>query len=311
MMFSVVIPAYNAEKFIHRGINSVLNQTFGDFEVVVVNDGSKDATWERLQEVTDPRAVTLTQENQGVSVARNTGISHAKGDYVCFLDADDEYLPEHLAHFAELIRQYPEERFFASNFCVSDIDNAEKVTVPECTGKVMVLRDVIRQLLITPELIWTGCVCIRRDMFEKYGMFVPGVKLGEDTDMWRRVYVHTGAVYSDRITVKRNRDGSAATRSYSRRFDVDPLGRMPQFLSDPDIADEVKDSLCTEHELTKIQVVRSHLFVGDRKAAKEMLGTVDRMRIPKRKWQITRLCFWIPSCLIRAVFKLKNRGMYQ
>ncbi len=311
MLFSVVIPAYNAEKFIHRSIGSVLGQTFDDFEVVVVNDGSRDATWERIGEITDPRVHAVSQENGGVSVARNTGIMHAKGDYVCFLDADDEYLPDHLKIFATLIERYPTRGFFASNFCVSDIDDAEKVTMPECTGEVFVYENVVEQILIQSELICTGCVCIRRELFEKYGMFVPGVKLGEDTDMWRRVYVHTGLVFSDRATFKCNRDGSAATRSYSRRFEVDPLGRLPQFLADPEISDAVKESLKTEHEMVKTQVVRSYLFVGDRKSARELMRTVDRTRIPKRRWQITRLCFWIPSFVIRAALKFKNRGLYR
>lgn len=97
--FSVIVPAYNRAFTIERAINSCLRQTFQDFEVVVVDDGSSDDTESAVSRCTDPRVVYLRQENRGASAARNRGAEAATGEYVAFLDSDDEFLPEKLAAF--------------------------------------------------------------------------------------------------------------------------------------------------------------------------------------------------------------------
>ncbi|QRN85485.1 glycosyltransferase [Clostridia bacterium] len=311
MHFSIITPAYNAEKFIVRGIESVLNQTFDDFELIVVDDGSNDQTLERLKTINDERLVVISQSNKGVSVARNTGISHARGEFICFLDADDEYRPNHLEHLAGLITKNPSRNFFATRFCVSLRTNSNGIVMPHTTGEVTYYEDAVRWTLKDNKKIWTGCVCIRRKMFEKYGVFEPGVKLGEDIDMWRRVYAHTGVVYSDMVTVQRNRDGSEATKDYTRKYEVDPLNRMPMFLRDDTISDNIKESLKTKYEFTKLQVVRSYLVDGKKKKARQKMGEVDISRIPRKRLMITYFCFCIPSRTIRWYINRKNRGIYE
>ncbi|MEH6955598.1 glycosyltransferase family 2 protein [Neobacillus drentensis] len=311
MRFSIIIPTYNAEKFITRGVKSVLKQTFDDFELIVVDDGSKDRTLERLKSINDERLVVISQANKGVSIARNTGISNAHGEFVCFLDADDEYLPNHLEHLAGLITENPSKEFFATRFCVSLRTDSNNIIMPATTGDVKYYEDAVQEMLRNTEMIWTGCVCIKREMFEKYGMFEPGVKLGEDTDMWKRVYVHSGIVYSDTVTVQRNRDGSEATKYYARSYVADPLNRMPMFLSDDTILDNIKESLKTEYELTKLQVVRSYLVDGKKKEAKQRISQVDKNRISKKRLMVTYFCFCIPSAIIRLCLNIKNRGMYE
>lgn len=311
MRFSVIIPAYNAANFIQRSIRSVLCQTFSDFEIIVVNDGSKDATHEKVSSISDERLIVINKKNEGVSVARNAGIQRAQGEYICFLDADDEYLPDHLSILYEAIEQHKDKGFFSTRFCISMMDNNEKIDMPTVTGRTAYYDNVIEEIFSFPELIWTGCVCIQKELFDKFGMFEPGIRLGEDTDMWKRVYVHTGLVAIDTVTVKRNRDGSEATKQYTRSFEVDPLHRMPMFLNDNTIADSVKESLKTEHELQKLSVVRSYLFSGDRKKAHQQMMTLNKKRIPKKRLFITRLCFVIPSFVIRGIIRLKNRGLYE
>ena len=311
MFFSVIIPAYNAENFIKRSIQSVLNQTFSDFELIVVNDGSKDATYETAKSVLDERLLVIDKTNEGVSVARNTGIQKAKGKYLCFLDADDEYLPEHLMILYEAIQNYKSQSFFATRFCISMMEDNEKIIAPRVSGKTVYYGNVIEQMFHNSELIWTGCVCIHKEMFDRYGMFEPGIKLGEDTDMWRRVYLHTGLVAIDMVTVKRNRDGSEATKQYTRSFEVDPLNRMPMFLNDDTIADDIKESLKTELEFQKLSVIRSYLLSGNKKKAKQQMKTLDKKRIPRKRLFVTQLCFVIPSFVIRGIIRFKNRGLYE
>lgn len=311
MRFSIIIPAYNAEKFITRSVESVLKQTFEDFELIVINDGSKDQTLKHLKSINDERLVIISQNNKGVSVARNTGINNARGEFVCFLDADDEYLPNHLEHLAGLITKNPFREFFATRFRITLRIDSNDIIMPNTTGDVLYYEDVIQEMLKNTEMIWTGCICIKREMFKKYGMFEPGVKLGEDTDMWKRIYVHTGIVYSDTITVQRNRDGSEATKYYTRSYKVDPLNRMPMFLNDDTILDNIKESLKTEHELMKLQVVRSYLIDGKKKKARQWMNQADKSRISKKRLIITYFCFCMPSAIIRLCLNIKNRGMYE
>ena len=84
MKFSVIIPAYNAENFIQRSVRSVLRQTFSDFEIIVVNDGSNDTTYQKVSSISDERLIVIDKKNEGVSVARNEGIQRAQGEYICF-----------------------------------------------------------------------------------------------------------------------------------------------------------------------------------------------------------------------------------
>ncbi len=107
---SVVIPLYNKGLYIARALNSVLAQTFQDFEVILVDDGSTDDGAEVIGGVDDPRIQLIQQENLGVSAARNRGIEAARAELVAFLDADDEWLPCFLSKIIDLSDKYPERR---------------------------------------------------------------------------------------------------------------------------------------------------------------------------------------------------------
>lgn len=101
-MISVIIPLYNKEAIVERSVKSVLSQDYDDFEVVVVNDGSTDRSAEIVKSIHNPRITLIEQENGGPSKARNTGVKHAKGEWILFLDADDELLPGALNVFVNL-----------------------------------------------------------------------------------------------------------------------------------------------------------------------------------------------------------------
>src|SRR5690554_2358538 len=106
-MFSVVIPLYNKEKYISLTLKSVLNQSFKDFEILIVNDGSTDRSVEVVKKFDDSRIRLVDQPNAGVSAARNKGIKEAKFDWVAFLDADDRWDVEFLSEIANAIKKYP------------------------------------------------------------------------------------------------------------------------------------------------------------------------------------------------------------
>ncbi|MFN3986899.1 MAG: glycosyltransferase family 2 protein [Rhodocyclaceae bacterium] len=105
ILFSVVIPAFNREREIGAAIESVLKQTEQDFEIIVVDDGSSDGTREAVARISDPRVRYVHQPNGGGSKARNTGIDHARGRFIAFLDSDDVFLPHHLAQARPILQQ--------------------------------------------------------------------------------------------------------------------------------------------------------------------------------------------------------------
>lgn len=102
---SVIIPVFNDERRIEESINSVLNQTYDNLELIVINDGSTDRTLEKVQKYSDKRMKVFTQENQGTGQARNKGLKEAAGDFICFVDSDDTIEPDFLEEMSKLIKQ--------------------------------------------------------------------------------------------------------------------------------------------------------------------------------------------------------------
>ena len=115
-MFSVVIPLYNKEALIEQTVERVLLQTYQDFEVIVVDDGSTDKGVEVVKEFDDKRIRIIQQENQGVSAARNKGIEESQGEYIAFLDADDKWETDYLETQHCLIKKYPKCSVYATNY---------------------------------------------------------------------------------------------------------------------------------------------------------------------------------------------------
>lgn len=127
MLFSVIIPIYNAEKTLDRCLKSLQQQNFADFQAILVDDGSSDSSGRicRQFEVADDRFRYIRQENQGVSSARNAGIDQAEGEYIAFLDSDDVYYTDYLEEFQKLIVQYPEHESFWCGFQYISDDEKE------------------------------------------------------------------------------------------------------------------------------------------------------------------------------------------
>lgn len=115
-MISVVIPLYNKEASIRQSLKSVLSQSYSNFEVVIVDDGSTDLSVAKVEDIQDSRIRLIRQENGGPSKARNTGVKNARGEWILFLDADDELLPEALDSFNSKIKQNPSCSFFCATF---------------------------------------------------------------------------------------------------------------------------------------------------------------------------------------------------
>jgi glycosyltransferase involved in cell wall biosynthesis len=179
---SVVIPAYNAERFVEQAIQSALQQSLPPREILVVDDGSQDRTRERARAAGSIVGV-LSQANAGVSVARNTGILQASGRYVAFLDADDMWLPEKLER--QLATLADDTRCRAAySFHVAVDDDLQPIETVRAPRRA----DTISDLLMIGNVVGTpSSVICERALLVELGGFDPALSLCADWDMWLRV----------------------------------------------------------------------------------------------------------------------------
>lgn len=192
---SVVIPAFNAEEFIRETLDSVLSQTFQDFEIIVVDDGSVDRTGDIVIEYGHPVRYIKT-ENHGPSHARNVGIRSSKGRYVAFLDADDLWTPEKLAVQISFLEQRQDVGFV---FADMEMFNNDKITMPSyfqslkdplVRAKIPGHHDILddpTSLLLKCNVVPTGTVVVRRDCLEHTELFDEKISNVEDLDLWIRL----------------------------------------------------------------------------------------------------------------------------
>lgn len=182
-LFSVVIPAYNAERFIKLTLESVFRQTVGDYEIVVVNDGSTDGTLEILREMKRPCMRIITQENGGECAARNRGIREARGRYISFLDSDDVWHKNHLAQAKQFFEANPESIWFSST-CTWKNDIEEKdIKCPDLTQDSAMITNWYLEghVLILPG----SCVTVRREEAQAYPhLCAEGYKMFGDALGW-------------------------------------------------------------------------------------------------------------------------------
>lgn len=209
-MISVVIPLYNKEKSIASTLRTVLNQTFSDYEIVIVNDGSTDGSVEEIEKVQDDRIRLVHQPNAGVSAARNRGIEEAKGDLIAFLDADDEWKPEYLATQYHLFQKYPECSVFACNYEFRDVSGKVTPTLIHklpFVGEDGILSNYFEVASCSHPPLWTSAVMVKKQAMQAIGGFPLGIKSGEDLLTWARLAVNGMIAYSKRPLAVFNVEG--------------------------------------------------------------------------------------------------------
>jgi cellulose synthase/poly-beta-1,6-N-acetylglucosamine synthase-like glycosyltransferase len=190
MKFSIVIPLYNKAPYIIETIKSVFAQTFTDFEVIVVDDGSSDGSAELVAAMTDPRLHLIRQANAGVSAARNRGIALAQGEWVAFLDADDWHHPRYLASLLIAQEAYPQADTVATDFVpISYVDGQwpPRFKVPIQPPEVELITDLPMRWMAGPSLL-TSAVAVRAERLRQMQPCFPvGESCGEDLDLWFRL----------------------------------------------------------------------------------------------------------------------------
>jgi len=182
---SVIIPTHNRAHFLRDAIFSVLNQTFQDFEIIVVDDASTDNTSEIVAAFNDERIRFLRHDiNKGGSAARNTGILNSQCDYIAFLDDDDEWLPDKLRKQMEILLASPPEVGGVYTGCL-DVDKASRKVIRQ---RIPTKRgNLSRELLIENCVGGTSTILLRKVCLQQVGLFDESLPRSQDYDLWIRI----------------------------------------------------------------------------------------------------------------------------
>ena len=180
---SVIIPAYNSINYLPDALESALNQSFKDIEVIIVDDGSSDNTRQWVLHQTDPRVTLISQENLGKSAARNKGISQTKGKFIAFLDADDVWELSKLEEQVRCLDSNPDVGLVYTWTSLADEKGTPtgRVTASEASGRVW------KSLILKNILACGSTPMIRRECFDRVGLFSLDLPLAQDWDMWLRI----------------------------------------------------------------------------------------------------------------------------
>lgn len=196
-MISVIIPLYNKETLISKTIQSVLSQSYSDYEVIVINDGSSDNSVNVVEAFHSEKIRIISQKNAGVSAARNRGIEEAQGEYVAFLDADDEWSPDYLENQMSLAHQFPECDVVAHSyvFCRNGAMVHPRLNGVPFSGDEGVLENYFKVSCLSDPPISTISVMVKRCAIKKVGGFPVGIKSGEDLLVWARLALQFKIAY--------------------------------------------------------------------------------------------------------------------
>lgn len=182
---SVLMPVYNGERYLREAVESILDQTFADFEFVIVDDGSTDNTWQILQgyAANEPRIVLVRNENNiGLARSLNKGLGLARGEYIARMDADDVSLPERLAAQVSLLDEYPQVGVVGCAMQMIDADGSP--------------MGIVRHPIAHNFILWTLCfhtsfahptVVFRKAVVERVGGYDDALLANQDRDLWQRL----------------------------------------------------------------------------------------------------------------------------
>lgn len=286
MRFSVIIPLYNKAPYVAKAIGSVLAQTFTDYELVVVDDGSRDDSAEMAAKAMDGRANCrlIRQENAGVSMARNNGVAASQGDYICFLDADDWWEPTFLEEISKLIEEFPDAGIYGTSYTIVN-ETKRKTRVAPIGVEVGFEKGYINYCQVYAKTLamplTSISVAIPRPVFDEMHGFPKGIKLGEDFLLWIHIALKHRAAFLNKPLAYYNQDVDAANRGVGRLHN--PKEHMLWNLTDLEPLEQSNaDYKQLVDNLRTYGLYPYYLSRRYHEAAKKELDKVDWVRQPKK-----------------------------
>jgi len=301
--FSVVIPLYNKEDQISSTLSSVLEQSFQDFEVVIVNDGSTDSSVDIVSAFKDQRIRIINKKNEGASIARNFGIQNSQGEYLALLDADDIWFPNHLEDLNRLINKYPNcglyctayDTFFYDKKVVKDVYSG--INKDFCG----VVPDYFANSLIN-EIALTSAVAIPQSILEKHGNFNVNLRSGQDTELWIRIALKEKVAFSSEISMRRIILNSGNHLSLSNKR-IDRLKILDAFKK----YEKTNKSFKTYMDVNRYAIALECKMKGDLKNFKTIKKDIDLTSLNLKQKFVLKLPGYVLNALKKfQVAMIKN-----
>jgi len=299
--FSVIIPLYNKENFIEKTIQSVLQQSFQDFEIIIINDGSSDRSEEKVLQFSDTRIRYFKKENQGVAIARNLGIEKASSDYICFLDADDYWYPNFLETYHKYIQKFPTQKVFSSaveleikntllqaEYSIKKTNDFEIIDFFEASNKECIL--------------WTSCVVLHKSVLDAIGSFDTNISKGEDTELWIRIGLNYPIFFIWSLVSRYVFD----PKSVSRNFDY----YLEPYTFEKYAEAEKSNPLLKKYlDFNRYTAVLKCKVQGNKKTSDELLTNIDFNNLTWKKRILIQLPPIVLKLLIQIKFLLAKMGL--
>jgi len=299
--FSIIIPLYNKESHILDTLKSIHNQTFIDYEIIIVNDGSTDNSWGKIKNLKHTKLIVFNNENQGVSLARNFAMKQAKGKYFAFLDADDIWENSHLQNLSHLIDSYPNCGLYCCNYNFNygngTIINTQFPTLPKKTNWKGVVPDFFLASLKF-RIAWTSAVAIPNDTLKLIGFFDEKITLGagEDTDYWTRIALNRPVAFTNKISVSYN--VSAENRISKINTSKRNFMKLDKFYEE----EKTNLSLKKFNDMCRAELAIKHKIIGDTDQFNFYITNLDINNLGWKK----RLLLNFPGSILKALWKFKQ-----
>ena len=221
-MFSVIIPLYNKASYVEKAVRSVWSQTYRDFELIIVDDGSTDASLSVVESLRSELSKTdlktkfniVSQKNSGVSTARNNGVKSTRYPYLCFLDADDWWEPTFLEEMSRFIGEFPQAGIYGTGYYI--VKNGRKRVAPvgvdtDFEKGIIDYCKVYARTLCMP--LTSISIAVPKYIFEQANGFKPALKFGEDFDLWVRIAMNHTVAYLNKPLAYYNQDVDLQNRA--------------------------------------------------------------------------------------------------
>lgn len=279
MLCSVIMPVYNKAEFVEFAIQSVLQQTHANFELIVVDDGSTDNSAELIKKISDPRLRLIQQPNGGVSRARNRGIEAATGELVSFLDADDWYGPFYLEALVAMATSLPAQHYFSTTFRWTRSYEPEVWREPLPTPLPHeVVTDFFERRRRNGKMWNTNTIAVRRAVLQAMQPCFPvGESHGEDQDLWFRLAERFPLIYCPLPLVGYRMEVNGSLNSRQARRELMPVfARLEQRAMQGLIKGTERRAALRLVADVRTGIARDHLAAGDRLAALRELWRARR-----------------------------------
>lgn len=302
--FSVIIPLYNKAPYVRKAVESVLGQTYNDWELLVVDDGSTDGSGDIVKSVNDSRIRYLRQDNAGVSVARNRGVTESTAPYICFLDADDWWEPSFLEEMAKLVEHHPDASIYGTGYWI--VKNGKKRLAPigvdkEFSEGEINYCQVYAKTLCMP--LTSISVCMPRKVFDDAGGFPLGITLGEDFMLWLRIALKHKTVLLNRPLANYNQDVDIVHRGTHHLHP--PMRHMLWQLGEYEPLEKTNPDYKQMIDNLRTYSLQNYLLDKQyRDAARKELAKVDWGRQPSCMYRLYHLPVW----LLRIRYRVKKIG---